>query len=105
MKSPAECAVAWSVGVVFYKDAAHPKLSGYFISQENPAGRGANYNLDVGRAKMLSQRVAKSLGMLGPLKHLKLFPVGGAVAARGKLEMALQHGARCAEDLFDFLLA
>lgn len=54
---------------------------------------------------MLGQRLAKPLGMLGPLQHLKLFPVRGAVAARGKLKMAFQHSARCAEDVFNFLLA
>lgn len=105
LKAPAQGAMAGPVGVVFYKDATYTKLACYFVGQDDAACGGANDDLNSGRAKVFGQRPAEPLGMLRPLQHLELFPIGGAVPTGGELEVALQHRARCAEYLLNFLLA
>ena len=103
LKATPQGALAGTIWVVFDKDAAHPKLARYFICKDDAASRGANHNFDIGGTKVVSQGPAEAFGVLGPLQHLELFPIGGAVAARGEEEMAFQHCPRLAEDVLDCL--
>ena len=101
LKATTQGALAGVIGVVFDEEAAHAKLAGHFIGQNDAAGRRPDDDLDVGRTIVIGQGAAKLFGLLRPLQDLELFPIGRAVAARGQQKMPVQHGACRAKNLLN----
>lgn len=48
LKASAQRAVAWPVGGVFHKDAAHSKLACHFVGQDDAPSGWANNDLNTG---------------------------------------------------------